>query len=172
MTELAERIAATITSSLNAMGFEVVRVRVDGKRQARVEVMAERRDLRPMGVEDCAAISRAVSALLDVEDPIAGAYNLEVTSPGIDRPLLRAEDYRRFAGQTAKIELRMPEDGRRRFTGTIQDVEAGAVRLDLGNGETKSLKLADIERAKLVLTDRLLAATRPARSPQGERQEP
>ncbi len=171
MHELADRIAATITPSLNAMGFELVRVRVDGKRQARVEIMAERHNRKPMGVVECTEISRAVSALLDVEDPIAGAYTLEVTSPGIDRPLLRPEDYRRFAGQTAKVELRFPDDGRRRFTGTIVEADDATVRLDLGQGEIRPLKFADIERAKLVLTDRLIAATRPTpiSGTQGER---
>jgi len=105
MNALADRIAALIEPSLTAMGYDLVRVMIDGKRQARVQIMAERSDGSGMGVEDCAQISRHVSALFEVEDPIEGSYTLEVSSPGIDRPLVKPADYARFAGHVAKVEL-------------------------------------------------------------------
>ena len=161
MNALADRIAALIEPSLTAMGYTLVRVMVDGKRQARVQIMAERSDGSGMGVEDCAAISRHVSALFDVEDPIESAYTLEVSSPGIDRPLMKPADYSRFAGHVAKVELKTARDGRRRFTGTVKGVEGETVTLDLGE-ETVTLPLAEIERAKLVLTDALLKSAKPS----------
>ncbi len=157
---LADRIAALIEPSLTAMGFDLVRVQIDGKRQARVQVMAERSDGSGMGVEDCAELSRHISAILEVEDPIEGSYTLEVSSPGIDRPLLKPADYARFAGHVAKVELKTARDGRRRFTGTIKALESATVVLDTGE-ETVSLPLAEIERAKLVLTDALLKSAKP-----------
>jgi ribosome maturation factor RimP len=119
--------------------------------------MAERRDDAPMTVEDCAEISRAVSALLDVADPIAGAYTLEISSPGIDRPLVRPEDYERFAGFEAKVELAQPLDGRRRFRGRILGRTAAGARLLAESGEVL-LPFEAIQRARLVLTDELIAA--------------
>ena len=161
MNALADRIAAMIEPSLKALGYDLVRVQIDGKRQARIQIMAERSDGSGMGVEDCALVSRSVSALLDVEDPIEGSYQLEVSSPGIDRPLVRPQDYARFAGHVAKLELKTPRDGRRRFTGTLKGVAADAVLLDL-DAETLKIPLADIERGKLVLTEALLKSVKPA----------
>lgn len=161
MNPLADRIAALIEPSLTAMGYELVRVLVDGRRQARVQIMAERRDGSGMGVEDCAELSRTVSALLDVEDPIDGSYTLEISSPGIDRPLMKAADYSRFAGHVAKVELKTAREGRRRFTGTLKGLAGEQVVLDLGP-ETVALPLAEIERAKLVLTDALLKSAKPS----------
>lgn len=160
MNALADRIAALIEPSLTAMGYELVRVMIDGKRQLRLQIMAERSDGSGMGVEDCAAISRHVSALLEVEDPIEGSYTLEVSSPGIDRPLIKAADYTRFAGHVAKVEMRTARDNRRRFTGKIKGLEGEAVVLDTEEGSI-SLPLAEIERAKLVLTDALLKSAKP-----------
>jgi ribosome maturation factor RimP len=153
------RIEAMIAPSLEAMGYRVVRVAVTGGRRATLQIMAERRDDLAMTVEDCAEISRTVSALLDVADPIAGAYTLEVSSPGIDRPLTRREDFARFAGCEAKIELNAPRDGRRRFRGKLLGVEGDEVRL-LVDDAPIGLPLATVLRAKLVLTDELLAANR------------
>src|SRR5580700_9466377 len=99
------------------MGYSLVRVVITSGRRATLQVMAERRDDQPMTVEDCAQISRSVSALLDVAEPIAGSYMLEISSPGIDRPLVRTEDYDRFSGFEAKIELARAVDGRKRFRG-------------------------------------------------------
>src|SRR4051812_41161005 len=101
------------------MGYRLVRVAVLGAGRTTLQIMAERRDDAPMTVDDCAAISRAVSALLDVADPIASAYTLEVSSPGIDRPLVRPEDYDRFAGFEARIELSQPVSGRKRLRGRL-----------------------------------------------------
>ena len=161
MNALADRLAALIEPSLTAMGYDLVRVQIDGKRQARVQIMAERHDGSGMGVEDCAALSRHISAILDVEDPIEGAYTLEVSSPGIDRPLMKPADYARFAGHVAKVELKTARENRRRFTGTIKGLEGEALVLDTGE-ETVSLPLAEIERGKLVLTDALLKSAKPA----------
>jgi ribosome maturation factor RimP len=110
-----------------------------------------------MTVDDCTDISRSVSAILDVADPIASAYMLEISSPGIDRPLTRPEDYDRFAGFEAKIELGQPIDGRKRFRGRILGRASDAVRLNAEAGEV-SLPFAAITKAKLVITDDLLAA--------------
>jgi ribosome maturation factor RimP len=160
MNALADRIAALIEPSLTAMGYDLVRVQIDGKRQLRLQIMAERGDGSGMGVEDCARLSRHVSALLEVEDPIEGSYTLEVSSPGIDRPLVKAADYTRFAGHVAKVELKHARENRRRFTGTIKGLEGGAVVLHTEEGSI-SLPLAEIERAKLVLTDALLKGAKP-----------
>jgi ribosome maturation factor RimP len=132
-----------------------------------LQVMAERLDDAPMTVDDCTEISRSVSALLDVADPIAEAYMLEVSSPGIDRPLVRPEDYDRFAGFEARIELSAPVEGRKRFRGRLLGRAPDAtdhVRLAGSEIGEVSLPLASIAKAKLVLTDDLLAAYRPAQS--------
>lgn len=142
-------IAQLIEPALVAMGYRLVRVVVTSGRQARLQIMAERTDEAPMTVEDCAGISRSVSPLLDVADPIAGSYTLEVSSPGIDRPLTRPEDYDRFTGREAKLELARPIDGRRRFRGRLAGTADGAVRLLLEEGEV-SLPLAAVARANLL----------------------
>jgi len=158
--ELEDRIASLIAPSLEASGYELVRVMLQGRQRQTLQIMAERRDREPMTVDDCAEISRNVSALLDVEDPIASSYTLEVSSPGIDRPLTRPQDFERFAGFEARIETRQPVDGHKRFRGRLQGVVAGEVRLVTETGAAVGLPLADIHRAKLVLTDDLLAAAR------------
>jgi ribosome maturation factor RimP len=119
--------------------------------------MAERKDDQPMTVEDCADISRQVSAVLDVEDPIRSSYTLEVSSPGVDRPLTRPKDFQRFAGFEAKLETRQPIDGRRRFTGRLLGLDGEVVRLKDEAGEV-ALPYAQIQKARLVLTDELLKA--------------
>ena len=150
------QIAEIIGPSLDAMGYSLVRVAIIGAGRMTLQIMAERRDDAPMSVEDCAEISRTVSALLDVADPIAGAYTLEVSSPGIDRPLVRPEDYDRFAGFEAKIELSQPVSGRKRFRGRLLGRADDDVRLIGEAGEVR-VPLRAIARAKLVLTDDLLA---------------
>ena len=151
------RIAQAVEPSLEAMGYRLVRVVVTSGRRPTLQVMAERRDDQPMTVEDCTQISHSVSALLDVADPIAGAYMLEISSPGIDRPLVRAEDYDRFSGFEARIELARPIEGRKRFRGRLLGTSAGSVRLATETGEV-TLPFADVARAKLVLTDHLIGA--------------
>lgn len=156
----AGQIEALIAPSLQAMGYEVVRVSFTGGRRPTLQIMAERRDGNAMTVEDCATVSHTVSALLDVSDPIASAYVLEISSPGIDRPLVRRADYERFAGFEAKIELQRPMDGRRRFRGKLMGLKDDSVQVLVGV-ETVSLPLPAIARAKLVLNDELIAATQP-----------
>ena len=150
------RIAQTIEPSLEAMGYRLVRVVITSGRQATLQVMAERLDDKPMTVDDCAQISHSMSALLDVADPIPSAYMLEISSPGIDRPSVRTEDYDRFTGFEAKIELARPIDGRKRFRGRLLGTSSGNVRLVTETGEME-LPLEAVGRAKLVLTDDLIA---------------
>jgi ribosome maturation factor RimP len=164
-TPLTQRIESVLAPSLQAMGYAVVRVALHGgARRQTLQVMAERVDGRAMTVEDCADVSRAVSAILDVEDPIDTAYTLEVSSPGIDRPLTRRADYIRFAGFEARVETVAPVDGRKRFRGRL-----------LGLGEDDLVAIRDeaaeyrvpftaIQRAKLILTDELIARS-PDRPP-------
>jgi ribosome maturation factor RimP len=152
-------IAQMIGPSLTAMGYSVVRVVLTTGRRATVQIMAERIDDTPMTVDDCALISRSVSALLDVADPIAGAYTLEISSPGIDRPLVKPEDYDRFSGRQARIELSEPIGGRKRFRGRLLGVADGDIRLATTGGEAR-LPIAAVARAKLVADD-LIAAPQP-----------
>ncbi|MEZ5832661.1 MAG: ribosome maturation factor RimP [Dongiaceae bacterium] len=153
---LAERIAKLISPAVEAMGFDLVRVQLSGSQRPTLQVMAEPASGRAMSVDDCAEISRAISAVLDVEDPIAGSYSLEVSSPGIDRPLTRPKDYERFLGHEAKIETSAPLDGRKRFKGPIKSVDANAVELTVDGADIR-IPFAAIHKAKLVLTDALIA---------------
>jgi ribosome maturation factor RimP len=139
------------------MGYEIVRVLVMGSHRTVVQVMIERVDRRALSVEECAEVSRTVSAILDVEDPISGSYTLEVSSPGIDRPLTRPEHFDRFAGFEAKLETRSAIDGRKRFRGRLLGLAGDHVRIVTETGEL-ALPLTDLQRAKLVLTDDLIAA--------------
>ena len=152
----AKRVETIIAPTLQDMGFDLVRVRISGAQRRTLQIMAERLDDGTMTVEDCAAISRAVSTLLDVEDPIKGSYTLEVSSPGLDRPLTKPKDYTRFAGLEAKIELREPMNGQRRFRGRIAGLADDQVQLDTEDTRI-AIPYADIERAKLILNDELLA---------------
>jgi len=152
-------ITRLIEPSLQAMGYALVRVQITGgQHRPTLQVMAERADGAGMTVEDCTEVSRAVSALLDVADPLPTAYVLEATSPGIDRPLVKAQDYQRFAGHEARIETRWPIGGRKRFKGRILALEGEAVRVQTEDGEV-ALPVGEIERAKLLLTDELIAAS-------------
>lgn len=153
---LAERIAELITPAIEAMGFDLVRVQVSGSQRPTLQIMAEPASGRTMSVDDCAEVSRAISAVLDVEDPIAGSYSLEVSSPGIDRPLTRPKDYERFIGHEAKVETNAPLDGRKRFKGPIRSVAAEAVEMTVDGADIR-IPFAAIHKAKLVLTDALIA---------------
>ncbi|HEX3884479.1 MAG TPA: ribosome maturation factor RimP [Stellaceae bacterium] len=150
-------IAQIIEPSLEAMGYRLVRVAATGQRGGNLQIMVERIDEAGMTVDDCALISRSVSALLDVADPIAEPYTLEVSSPGIDRPLVRPEDYDRYAGFEARIDLNHLHDGRKRFRGRLLGRVDGHIRLGTETGEAL-LPLDDVARAKLLLTDDLIAA--------------
>lgn len=156
--DLSARVAEIVAPAIAAMGYELVRVQLMGDRAPVLQLMAERSDRAGMTVEDCTAISRAVSALLDVEDPIDGRYSLEVSSPGIDRPLVALVDFERFSGHLAKVETRVPVDGRKRFRGTLAGVEGELVRLDRDDDGTVLVPFEQISRAKLIITDELLAA--------------
>jgi ribosome maturation factor RimP len=156
---LPARIAAIIEPALEGRGFRLVRVALSGREGKTLQVMAERPD-GSMTIEDCEAISREISALLDVNDPIAGAYRLEVSSPGIDRPLVRPSDFEDWAGHEAKIELTEPIDGRKRFRGTLEGFEAGEIRVEVDLGEAGrqviGLPIGLVGEAKLVLTEDLI----------------
>jgi ribosome maturation factor RimP len=160
MVRLTE-IEMLIAPIADQLGYELVRVRLEGSQRPTLQVMAERRDRRAMRVEDCARLSREISPALDEADPIAGEYALEVSSPGIDRPLMKPEDYARFVGHNAKVELDAPLNGRKRFQGDIAAVGDDGVTLDLDGGQV-GLPFARIKNAKLVLTDLLIAAVRDA----------
>ena len=161
------RLERLIQPSLEAMGFRIVRIRLTGSKAPTLQVMVERVGGSGDGlgdggvnVDDCAEISRTLSAILDVEDPIAGRYRLEVSSPGIDRPLVRIEDFNRFAGHEAKIEMQDLVEGRKRFRGTLAGVDGDRVKIDQGGDDGLSaLPFAGIASAKLVLTDALIAET-------------
>lgn len=157
MQVLTDKIAAIIEPTLEALGFELVRVAYGGGDRAVLQIMAERPD-GSMSVDDCARISRELSVLLDVEDPIETAYTLEVSSPGVDRPLTRLKDFERWAGFDAKVELLEAVDGRRRFRGRLAGTDGDRVRLSLDGGEEIGFAFDTIAKAKLVMTDELLAA--------------
>lgn len=155
------RVLALIAPAILGMGYEIVRIRLSGKERPTLQVMADRADDAPISVDDCEAISRSVSAILDVSDPIKSAYQLEVSSPGIDRPLTRAKDWLRWAGHLARVEMAIPQDGRKRFTGTVLGLEGTAGKLRLDDGAEVALPLDGVRSARLVLTDALIEAARP-----------
>lgn len=158
--EPAARVEQLIAPSIEAMGFDLVRVKMTGGARARLQIMAERPD-GTMSVSDCATVSRAVSAILDVEDPVAGGYDLEVSSPGIDRPLVRLRDFVRFSGFEVRIETLDPiaqAGGRKRFRGKICGVEGETIHLEM-EGEAYFLPFETIGNARLVLTDELVQAS-------------
>ena len=157
---LLDSVVDILAPSIAALGYDLVRVSLTGGQRRRLQVMVERVDRVEMTVEDCAVVSRGVSALLDVSDPIMGAYNLEVSSPGIDRPLVRLSDFDRFSGFEAKVELFRPVEGRKRMRGTVLGVGVDDCVMIGVEGVGLSIPHADIRTAKLVLTDELIAATR------------
>jgi len=141
-----------------AAGYAVVRLRLmGGEHQRRLQIMAERPSDGEMNVEDCARLSRAISEVMDAADPIAGEYVLEVSSPGVDRPLTRLADFETYQGYEVRLELDRLAEGRKRFTGTLAGVEDQSVAIDLeGEAETALIPFAWITDAKLVLTDQLM----------------
>jgi len=176
-TGMAARIAAIAEPVLMGLGYRLVRVRVSGRDGMTVQIMAERPD-GSFSIEDCEASSRALSPSLDVEDPIPGGYRLELSSPGIDRPLVRLSDFERARGHETKIEMDVPVEGRKRFRGEIEGVEGTDAMLRFAgkDGETQSVRLPvrDMAEARLVLTDALIAqslkrgkdAAKPAEEPE------
>ncbi len=156
--DLPGRIEELVGPMVEAMGYDIVRVQLSGQKRLRLQIMAERRGEVDMTVSECAEVSRAVSAALDVDDPISSPYTLEVSSPGIDRPLVKVFDFERFAGFEAKVELDSPIDGRRHFKGRLEGIEGSVVKMDM-DGMQVSLPFERIRKAKLVMTDALLAAS-------------
>lgn len=159
---LDARVAAIVEPVIEDLGYRLVRTRITAANGCTLQIMAERPD-GTMTVEDCETISRAVSPALDVEDPINRAYHLEVSSPGIDRPLVRAGDFERWAGHEMKVEMDVMQDGRKRFRGALLGVEGAAAKLRLPDARENEpdmvlLPLEDIGEAKLVLTDDLITA--------------
>jgi ribosome maturation factor RimP len=170
----AARVAALAEPVLAELGYRLVRVRISGSAGCTVQVMAERPD-GTMTIEDCETASRALSPVLDAADPIEGSYRLEISSPGIDRPLVRRSDFDRYAGHVAQVEMLVPIDGRRRFRGELNGTEAECVRLRTSDAPaTESaeilLRIDDMMEARLVLTDALIAEAL-RRSKHGERNE-
>jgi ribosome maturation factor RimP len=156
----AARVSAIAGPVLQGMGYRLVRIKISGELGCTVQIMAERPD-GTMLIEDCEAISKALSPVLDVADPIERAYRLEISSPGIDRPLVRRSDFERYAGHLIKIEMAVAFQGRKRFRGILANVEGDAIRLrrdDARDGEESDIALVmeDIADARLVLTDELI----------------
>lgn len=157
-TAIDRRLAEIITPVIEDLGFELVRIRMQGGKTATLQIMADRPE-GGINVDDCADISTAVSATLDVEDPIADNYHLEVSSPGIDRPLTRLKDFATFEGYEARLDLSQPIDGRKRFKGTLAGVEGEEILInieDQGQTHTIGLHFDLLADAKLVLTDELI----------------
>ncbi|MEQ8357365.1 MAG: ribosome maturation factor RimP [Kiloniellaceae bacterium] len=161
----AAEVERLIAPAIEAMGYDIVRVMLSGGDRLQLQIMAERQTDGGMNVDDCAEVSRAAAAILDVEDPIVSAYTLEVSSPGLDRPLTRLADFDRFAGFEAKVELVQAVEGQRRFRGRLLGVRGEDVLLAGEEGEV-ALSFADMQRAKLIITDDLIAASRPAATDQ------
>jgi ribosome maturation factor RimP len=158
---VAARVAAVAEPVLQGMGYRLVRIRISGEAGCTVQIMAERPD-GSMQLEDCEAVSRALSPVLDIADPIDRAYRLEISSPGIDRPLVRRSDFERFTGHLVKVEMAVAHQNRKRFRGILNGVEGDAVRItrdDVPKDQEADvlLPMADIGEAKLVLTDELIA---------------
>ena len=157
---LAARVAAIVEPVLEQLSFRLVRVRISGMDGCTVQVMAERPD-GTMTIEDCELVSRALSPVLDVADPIERAYRLEISSPGLDRPLVRRSDFERYAGHVVKAEMTAPVDGRKRFRGILLGAQGDAARIRADDAKSDQpaeflLPIADMAEAKLVLTDALV----------------
>jgi len=161
---VAARVAAVAEPVLEGLGYQLVRIKISGEAGCTVQIMAERPD-GTMLIDDCEAISKALSPVMDVADPIQRAYRLEISSPGIDRPLVRQSDFERYTGHLVKIEMAVPHDGRKRFRGMLQGIENGLVRVTRDDAKEHKgaqeadvqLPLADVSSANLVLTNELIA---------------
>jgi ribosome maturation factor RimP len=161
MADLA-RIEQLITPAAEAEGLALVRVKmIGGTSDPTLQVMAERPDTRQLTLEDCAALSRRISDLLDVHDPIEHAYRLEVSSPGIDRPLTRLKDFDDWKGHQARIALAEPLNGRKQYTGDLIGTEGDSILIEVPGIGPVGLPFAAMHSAKLLMTDKLIAATAP-----------
>ena len=161
MTDIAQ-LSRMIEPQARALGFDLVRVKLFGAAgDVTLQVMAERPDTRQLTIDDCAALSRRISDLFDEKDPIEDAYRLEVSSPGIDRPLTRLSDFADWAGHEARIFLAAPVDGRKQLTGILKGVADGRITIDVKKHEPMTIGFDQVANAKLLLTDALIASTRP-----------
>jgi ribosome maturation factor RimP len=161
VAEIAE-VAKRIEPEVQSLGYELVRVAmIGGTSDPTLQVMAERPDTRQLNLSDCETISRRLSDWLDANDPIEGSYRLEVSSPGIDRPLTRPGDYSDWAGHEARLSLKEPRGGRKQYSGTLGGLDGDRVKLTDKSGAAHVLPLSDISSAKLLLTDKLINATAP-----------
>lgn len=167
MAELTDTLIRLIEPEAKALGFDLVRVKMfGGTSDPTLQIMAERPDTRQLTIDDCAALSRRISTLFDEleaagRDPIDHAYRLEVSSPGIDRPLTRIADYSDWAGHEARLHLAAPVDGRKQLTGILIGVEGTAVSIDVKKHQVMTVDITQIADAKLLMTDKLIAATAP-----------
>ena len=169
MTDIAA-IARQIEPEVKSLGYDLVRVAmIGGTSDPTLQVMAERPETRQLDLADCEALSRRISEKLDETDPIEEAYRLEVSSPGIDRPLTRPGDWNDWKGFDARVKLARPLDGRKQFDGRIVGLDGEAARMDVERLGEVALPLADIASAKLILTDALIAATAPLSSEGADR---
>jgi ribosome maturation factor RimP len=159
-TPLENRIATIARPVVEDLGLELVCVKIIGEAGGtNVQVMAENPSTKNLGVEDCTKLSKALSAILDVEDPITGAYRLEVSSPGIDRPLVKIEDFETYKGMDAKLESDTPTStGQRKFTGSLQGVNGNSVVIETDQGLAE-IPFNNLIKAKLVLNEKLLQKT-------------
>ena len=165
MSSQIEMLHKIIDPIAEAMGYEVIRIALQNSARGEamtLQIMAERPD-GSMLVEDCAKLSREISVIMDVEDPISAEYVLEVSTPGIDRPLTRRKDFENYAGYEIKLELSVPEAGRRRFRGKLGGISGDLVKIEV-DGEVFEVDFNNIYRSKLVLTDELLATVSAAGS--------
>lgn len=161
MTDIA-KLTALIQPEVEALGYAVVRIAMfGGTSDPTLQVMAERADTRQLGIADCETISRRLSDLLDEADPIENEYRLEVSSPGIDRPLTRPGDYADWTGHVARIRLKEPQDGRKQFEGRLGGLDGDHVLIEVARLGAVTLPLSAIDHAKLLLTDDLIEATAP-----------
>jgi ribosome maturation factor RimP len=152
----AARVAVLAEPVLTSLGYRLVRVRISGFAGCTVQIMAERPD-GTMSIDDCEAVSRALSPVFDVADPVEGSYRLEISSPGIDRPLVRRSDFNRYAGHVAQIEMQVPIDGRKRFRGELHGTDGECARIRCDDTNDILLRIDDMAEARLVLTDALVA---------------
>jgi ribosome maturation factor RimP len=151
-----------IEPEVKRLGYELVRVAmIGGTSDPTLQVMAERPDTRQLNLSDCERISRDLSHVLDLADPIDGSYRLEVSSPGIDRPLTRLKDYKDWTGHEARLTLAQPHEGRKQFAGELRGLEGELVLIRTRNDESHALPFSEIASAKLLLTDKLIKATAP-----------
>lgn len=156
------KISALIAPAVEELGFEIVQVRIIGSAKMQtLQIMAENPSTGSLDLNGCTAISRAVSTLLDVEDPIAGAYQLEISSPGVDRPLVREQDFTKHIGFEVSLETNLPnDDGQKRFKGLLKSFKKGIVTLETETGSTE-IDYDDLVKAKLVMNDKLIKTAQP-----------